>query len=138
MSSLIDLSSVVVSSKPDDALDILSLYIGFMMGKLSLLLSMVKTKDLHFKMEVGRSSGSVQDLVQCYSVTTGKVSTIARAPSFSSLSSIEVAEINHLVNSAATGHDFIEEECVVKESVVKNLNFNYNNNINPCKHSFIR
>ena len=36
------------------------------------------------------------NLVQCYSVTTGKVSTIVKAPSFSSLSSIEVAEINHL------------------------------------------
>ena len=35
------------------------------------------------------------DLTQCYSVTTGKVSTLSKAPSFSSLSSIEVAEINN-------------------------------------------
>ena len=46
------------------------------------------------------------NLVQCYSVTTGKVSTIVKAPSFSSLSSIEVAEINHLSlqESAGGGH----------------------------------
>ena len=35
------------------------------------------------------------NLTQCYSVTTGKVSTLTKAPSFSSLSSIEVAEINN-------------------------------------------
>ena len=39
-------------------------------------------------------AGDSNDLTQCYSVTTGRVSTVARAPSFSSLSSIEVAEIN--------------------------------------------
>ena len=36
-----------------------------------------------------------KDLTQCYSVTTGRVSTLVRSPSFSSLSSIEVAEINN-------------------------------------------
>ena len=44
----------------------------------------------------GGGNHSELNLVQCYSVTTGKVSTIVKAPSFSSLSSIEVAEINHL------------------------------------------
>ena len=39
-------------------------------------------------------SGDSNDLTQCYSVTTGKVSTLLKAPSCSSLSSIEVAEIN--------------------------------------------
>ena len=40
-------------------------------------------------------NGDCNDLTQCYSVTTGKVSTLSKAPSFSSLSSIEVAEINN-------------------------------------------
>ena len=39
-------------------------------------------------------NGDSNDLTQCYSVTTGKVSTLLKAPSCSSLSSIEVAEIN--------------------------------------------
>ena len=43
----------------------------------------------------GVGSDYNNDLTQCYSVTTGKVSTLVRAPSFSSLSSIEVAEINN-------------------------------------------
>ena len=46
--------------------------------------------------QLGGGNHSELNLVQCYSVTTGKVSTIVKAPSFSSLSSIEVAEINHL------------------------------------------
>ena len=37
-----------------------------------------------------------RSVVQCYSVSTGKVSTLLRSPSQSSISSIEVAEINHL------------------------------------------
>ena len=37
-----------------------------------------------------------KSLVQCYSVSTGKVSTLLRSPSQSSISSIEVAEINNL------------------------------------------
>lgn len=37
-----------------------------------------------------------KSVVQCYSVSTGKVSTLLRSPSQSSISSIEVAEINHL------------------------------------------
>ena len=51
----------------------------------------VRDNDLHDQPPV---AGDSNDLTQCYSVTTGRVSTVARAPSFSSLSSIEVAEIN--------------------------------------------
>ena len=39
---------------------------------------------------------TTKSVVQCYSVSTGKVSTLLRSPSQSSISSIEVAEINHL------------------------------------------
>ena len=50
--------------------------------------------DLHGQLEIN-NGGDCNDLTQCYSVTTGKVSTLVKAPSFSSLSSIEVAEINN-------------------------------------------
>ena len=42
------------------------------------------------------SSTGLPSVIQCYSVSTGKVSTLLRSPSQSSISSIEVAEINHL------------------------------------------
>ena len=43
-----------------------------------------------------RNNPVPKSVVQCYSVSTGKVSTLLRSPSQSSISSIEVAEINHL------------------------------------------
>ena len=48
-----------------------------------------------------------KSVVQCYSVSTGKVSTLLRSPSQSSISSIEVAEINNLsefTNTSKKGH----------------------------------
>ena len=50
---------------------------------------------------------SSKSVVQCYSVSTGKVSTLLRSPSQSSISSIEVAEINNLsefTNNSKKGH----------------------------------
>ena len=44
--------------------------------------------------EHSASINRLTSLVQCYSVSTGKVSTLLRSPSQSSISSIEVAEIN--------------------------------------------
>ena len=51
--------------------------------------------DFHGQIEINSGCGDSNDFTQCYSVTTGKVSTLVKAPSFSSLSSIEVAEINN-------------------------------------------
>ena len=53
------------------------------------------------------NSESSKSVVQCYSVSTGKVSTLLRSPSQSSISSIEVAEINNLsefTNNSKKGH----------------------------------
>ena len=89
------------------------------------------------------------NLVQCYSVTTGKVSTIVKAPSFSSLSSIEVAEINHLSLQESVGHGppppppqhpplpptnyaHVQSSCLVSSRVSPP---EYQS---QCRHSFIR
>ena len=53
------------------------------------------------------NSAESKSVVQCYSVSTGKVSTLLRSPSQSSISSIEVAEINNLsefTNTSKKGH----------------------------------
>ena len=53
------------------------------------------------------SNSESKSVVQCYSVSTGKVSTLLRSPSQSSISSIEVAEINNLsefTNTSKKGH----------------------------------
>ena len=55
-------------------------------------------------------SVSSKSVVQCYSVSTGKVSTLLRSPSQSSISSIEVAEINNMsefMNNSTKGHQQI-------------------------------
>ena len=79
------------------------------------------------------------NLVQCYSVTTGKVSTIVKAPSFSSLSSIEVAEINHLSLQESVGPpqhpppaNCAQSSCLVSSRVSPPA---YQS---QCRHSFIR
>ena len=53
------------------------------------------------------NNSASKSVVQCYSVSTGKVSTLLRSPSQSSISSIEVAEINNLsefTNTSKKGH----------------------------------
>ena len=59
-------------------------------------------------------SAAFPTVVQCYSVSTGKVSTLLRSPSQSSISSIEVAEINHLSEFRNT----IEQEQIAAHNSV--------------------
>lgn len=63
--------------------------------------------DSHYNGNLLHNDSASRSVVQCYSVSTGKVSTLLRSPSQSSISSIEVAEINNLsefTNTSKKGH----------------------------------
>ena len=76
--------------------------------------------DLHG--EVCESGGDCNDFTQCYSVTTGKVSTLVKAPSFSSLSSIEVAEINNSNGTSTPRYIYDNSSIRYKDSSTHHMN----------------
>ena len=70
------------------------------------------------------NNGGLPTVVQCYSVSTGKVSTLLRSPSQSSISSIEVAEINHLSEFRNTmEHEHIAAITSVPQCVINKPTF---------------
>ena len=78
--------------------------------------------DLHSEVDINSGGGDCNDFTQCYSVTTGKVSTLVKAPSFSSLSSIEVAEINNSNGTSTPRYIYDNSSSRYKDSSTHHMN----------------